>query len=82
MITPAGKVVLIDFGISKIFKVENAGDTVNFGSKGYAEPEQSGVEQSCRQTDIYLNKFKKREYYKIVTSINNNRLWLLFCIIV
>ncbi len=53
MITPTGKVVLIDFGISKIYKVGNDGDTVNLGSIGYAAPEQSGSEQSCRQTDIY-----------------------------
>lgn len=53
MITPNGKVVLIDFGISKIYKVDNDDDTVNLGSNGYAAPEQSGVGQSCKQTDIY-----------------------------
>ena len=53
MITPSGKVVLIDFGISKIYKVNNDDDTVNLGSNGYAAPEQSGIGQSCRQTDIY-----------------------------
>lgn len=53
MITPSGKVVLIDFGISKIYKVNNDEDTVNLGSNGYAAPEQSGIGQSCRQTDIY-----------------------------
>lgn len=53
MITPSGKVVLIDFGISKIYKFDNNSDTVNLGSIGYAAPEQSGIEQSCRQTDIY-----------------------------
>lgn len=53
MITPSGKVVLIDFGISKIYKFNNDSDTVNLGSIGYAAPEQSGLVQSCVQTDIY-----------------------------
>lgn len=53
MITPSDKVVLIDFGISKIYKVNNNSDTVNLGSIGYAAPEQSAAVQSCIQTDVY-----------------------------
>lgn len=53
MITPEGKVVLIDFGISKTYKVNKNSDTVVMGSNGYAAPEQRGLGQSCRQTDIY-----------------------------
>lgn len=53
MITPNNKVVLVDFGISKAYKAEKNGDTVNIGSNGYAAPEQFGFGQSCKQTDIY-----------------------------
>lgn len=53
MITPEEKVFLIDFGISKIYKVHDKNHTTYIGSKGYAAPEQYGFGQSCRQTDIY-----------------------------
>lgn len=53
MITPKGKVVLIDFGISRIYKQGEYKDTVRMGSKGYAAPEQYGMEQTCTRTDIY-----------------------------
>lgn len=53
MIAPSGKVVLIDFGISKIYKADKVVDTIALGSNGYAAPEQRGLGKSCRQTDIY-----------------------------
>ncbi|WP_411679158.1 serine/threonine-protein kinase [Clostridium thailandense] len=53
MITLSGKIVLIDFGISRVYKKGNKEDTIYMGSKGYAAPEQYGMEQTCRQTDIY-----------------------------
>lgn len=54
MITPEGEVVLIDFGISRIYKPGQESDTVYIGSKGYAAPEQFyGTGQSSIQTDIY-----------------------------
>lgn len=53
MITPSGKVVLIDFGISKTYRADKAVDTIALGSNGYAAPEQCGLGKSCRQTDIY-----------------------------
>lgn len=53
MITPKGKIVLIDFGISRIYKQDGDKDTIYMGSKGYAAPEQYGIEQTCIQTDIY-----------------------------
>lgn len=53
MITSNSKVVLIDFGISRLYKEDGNKDTVYMGSKGYAAPEQYGTEQTCRQTDIY-----------------------------
>ncbi len=53
MITPSEKVVLIDFGISKVYKSETEKDTVCAGSNGYAAPEQYGSGKCCVQTDIY-----------------------------
>ena len=55
MITTSGKVVLIDFGISKIYKSDRSQDTdtVCAGSNGYAAPEQYGLGKCCKQTDIY-----------------------------
>lgn len=53
MISPDDKVVLIDFGISRIYKHGEDKDTIYMGSKGYAAPEQYGIEQTCIQTDVY-----------------------------
>ena len=53
MITPSGKVVLIDFGISKVYKSDTDKDTVGAGSNGFAAPEQYGSGKCCTQTDIY-----------------------------
>lgn len=53
MITPNEKIVLIDFGISKAYKINKNNDTIAMGSNGYAAPEQYGLYQSCKQTDIY-----------------------------
>ncbi|MBZ9633966.1 serine/threonine-protein kinase [Clostridium sp. FP1] len=53
MITPSGKIVLIDFGISKVYKSDTEQDTVSAGSNGFAAPEQYGVGKCCAQTDIY-----------------------------
>lgn len=54
MITPEGEVVLIDFGISRVYKPGQESDTVYVGSRVYAAPEQFyGTGQSSIQTDIY-----------------------------
>ncbi len=55
MITPSEKVVLIDFGISKVYKSDRSQDTdtVCAVSNGYAAPEQYSLGKSCTQTDIY-----------------------------
>lgn len=53
MITTNGKVILIDFGISKIYNCDRLQDTVCAGSNGYAAPEQYGSGKCCTQTDIY-----------------------------
>lgn len=52
IVTPDGRVVLIDFNASR--KVSDARrDTVVMGTVGYASPEQLGLSQSDARTDIY-----------------------------
>lgn len=53
MITPNNKVVLIDFGIARVYKENQEGDTVVLGSRGYMAPEQFMNNQSNVKTDIY-----------------------------
>ena len=45
--------ILIDFDASRIFKKESAADTVVLGTTGFAAPEQYGMGQSDRRSDIY-----------------------------
>ena len=53
MLTPAGDIYLIDFGIARHFKPGQTKDTIAFGSAGYAAPEQYGKAQTTTQSDIY-----------------------------
>jgi serine/threonine protein kinase len=53
MITPAGQIYLIDFGIARLYRPGQAKDTGPLGSPGYAAPEQYGKAQTTPQTDIY-----------------------------
>lgn len=53
MVTPDGRIALIDFGIARHYKPGQAKDTLPFGSPGYAAPEQYGKAQSSTRTDIY-----------------------------
>lgn len=53
ILSPDGSIKLVDFGIAREFKEENAQDTVFIGTRGYAAPEQYGEGQSGQYTDIY-----------------------------
>lgn len=54
MITPEGRVKLIDFGIAREYQKEKCEDTICIGTKGYAAPEQfGGMGQSDVRTDVY-----------------------------
>lgn len=53
MLTLAGHVYLIDFGIARHFKPGQAKDTTALGSTGYAAPEQYGKSQTTARADIY-----------------------------
>jgi WD40 repeat protein/tRNA A-37 threonylcarbamoyl transferase component Bud32 len=53
ILTPSGRVYLIDYGIARHFKPGQSKDTVAFGSPGYAPPEQYGKTQTTPRADIY-----------------------------
>jgi len=54
IITPLGKVKLIDFGIARYYNPDKSIDTFRLGSPGYAPPElYKGHVQSSPQSDIY-----------------------------
>jgi serine/threonine protein kinase len=53
MIDRAGKVKLIDFGISRFFKEDKNQDTFVYGTPGYAAPEQYGTGQTDVRSDIF-----------------------------
>ena len=53
MLTPDGRVYLIDFGIARLFKPGQAKDTMAFGSPGFAAPEQYGKAQTTPRSDVF-----------------------------
>lgn len=53
MRTTDGHIYLIDFGIARHFKPDQARDTAYYGSMGYAPPEQYGWAQTTPRADIY-----------------------------
>ena len=52
MRTPGGRIVLIDFGIARYFKLGQASDTSPLGSRGIAPPEQY-LGQTDTRSDLY-----------------------------
>ena len=53
LFTREGHLSLIDFGIARHYRPEQAKDTGSLGSPGYAAPEQYGRAQTTAQSDIY-----------------------------
>jgi serine/threonine-protein kinase len=53
MLTPEGRIKLVDFGIARIFKPGKERDTRAFGTLGYSAPEQYGQSQTDPRADIY-----------------------------
>ncbi|MEQ8168632.1 MAG: serine/threonine-protein kinase, partial [Candidatus Eremiobacterota bacterium] len=54
IINPEGKPVLVDFGIARYYNPDKTSDTFNYGTPGYAAPEQyKGKGQSTPQSDIF-----------------------------
>ena len=54
ILQPNGRAVLIDFDICRLLKEgASGGDTVCFGTRGYAPPEQYGFAPTDRRADVY-----------------------------
>ncbi|MCE5258552.1 MAG: serine/threonine protein kinase, partial [Chloroflexi bacterium] len=53
MVTPSGRIMLIDFGIARTYKLGKRKDTITMGSENYAAPEQWGSAQSDGRADLY-----------------------------
>ncbi|MCE1254506.1 MAG: protein kinase [Anaerolineae bacterium] len=53
IVDEAGRVSLIDFGISRYYNADSQGDTLNFGTRHYAAPEQYGFSQTDARADIF-----------------------------
>lgn len=53
MLTPDGRIKLIDFGIARLFKPGKERDTQAFGTMGYSAPEQYGRGQTDARSDVY-----------------------------
>lgn len=53
MVGPDGRVVLVDFGIARLFTPGKSADTVIVGTPGFASPEHYGRGQTDERSDIY-----------------------------
>jgi serine/threonine protein kinase len=54
IVTPDDMLILIDFGIARYFRAGQVNDTTDFGSPGYASPEQYlGEGQTDARSDLY-----------------------------
>jgi tRNA A-37 threonylcarbamoyl transferase component Bud32 len=54
ILTPEGRVKLIDFGVVRLFDPSKGTDTLKMGTAGYAPPEQyAGQGQTTPRSDIY-----------------------------
>ena len=54
LVTPGGTLMLVDFGIARYFKEGQSNDTTDFGSPGYASPEQYQMEgQTDGRSDLF-----------------------------
>jgi serine/threonine protein kinase len=54
ILSPEGRLMLVDFGIARYFKEGQINDTTDFGSPGYASPEQyEGNGQTDGRSDLY-----------------------------
>ena len=53
MLTSAGQIKLIDFGIARVFAPGRSRDTQVLGTPGFAPPEQYGKAQTDARADVY-----------------------------
>lgn len=55
IVRPDGDICLIDFDIARTVSPDGDADSVIFGTRGYAPPEQYGFEQTDQKADIYAS---------------------------
>lgn len=68
MLKPDGNITLIDFGTAREIRIADANDTISLGTRGYAAPEQFGVNaKTDARTDIYC---LGATMYHLVTNHN------------
>lgn len=53
IVRPDGRIALIDFDLARTICPDSEADSVIFGTRGYAPPEQYGFEQTDQKADIY-----------------------------
>jgi len=53
MVSNAGAIKLVDFGIARTYKENKLQDTIALGSENYAAPEQWGQAQTDARSDLY-----------------------------
>lgn len=53
ILTPEGKIKLIDFGIARHFSAVKTKDTMAYGSYGFIPPEQYGSNQTDARSDLF-----------------------------
>ena len=53
IVRPDGSVALIDFDIARTYRADGEADTVFFGTRAYAAPEQYGFTQTDARADIF-----------------------------
>lgn len=66
-----GEVTLIDFDIARVFIDEDDYDTIFFGTRIYAPPEQYGFSQTDARTDIYSLGILMR--FLLTGSVKDNK---------
>ena len=71
IVKPDGDIALIDFDIARSVKSGAGTDTVFFGTRGYAPPEQYGFGQTDSRADIYAFGVLLR--WMVTGSVRENR---------
>ena len=74
MVTKGGRIVLVDFGISKLFKKSGGRDEHIAGTNAYAAPEQMVYEgHSDRRSDIYSLGAVMRQLFQAAAGAEKER---------
>lgn len=68
------KIMLIDFGSSRVFKENQSRDTVLMGTQGYASPEQYGFSPTDKRSDIYAFGVMMAEIAKNVEIVLTDKM--------